>query len=67
MPSVLIAEMGFGLLEPVAFEPNILLAVAVAAVVGYASIDILLRAAKKINFGLFCVLFGLFYITIAFL
>jgi undecaprenyl-diphosphatase len=67
VPSVLIAELGFGLMEPVAFEPNILLAVAVAAVVGYISIGVLLKVARKINFGLFCILFGLFYITIAFL
>jgi len=51
----------------VAFEINVLIAVMVAAIVGYFSIGVLLRFAKRINFSLFCIAFGILYLALAFL
>ncbi len=67
IPSVLAGEIFFGLFEGVGlvFEPSALAAIAAAAVVGYASMDFLIRAARRINFAAFCVVFGLFYILLA--
>lgn len=66
IPSVLLAEIAFGFFEGFVVSPEIIVAAAVAAVVGYASIGLLLRFAKRVNFALFCILFGLFYIGLAF-
>lgn len=65
VPSVFAAEILFGLAEPIMFELNVMIAVAVAAAVGFASIKLLLVVARRINFFLFCILFGLFYVVIA--
>jgi len=66
VPSVFLAEIGFNLMEGFWFEPVMLLSVAVAAIVGYFSIGLLLRIAKRIRFSWFCVAFGLLYLALAF-
>ena len=66
IPSVLLAEIAFGLVEGISFEANALAAVAVAALVGFVSIDFLLKLARRINFGWFAIGFGLLYLAIAF-
>jgi len=66
IPTVIVAELFFSLFEGFAFEPMVLVAVASAAIVGYASIAVLLKIARRINFGFFCVALGLFYLALAF-
>ena len=65
IPSVLIGELAFSLVEPVSFEPMLLVSVAVAAVVGLLSMAALIKVAKRINFSLFCIIFGLLYLVLA--
>ncbi len=67
IPAVFLGELAFGIIEGVIFEVNVLIAVVVAAVVGYFSIDLLLKSAKRINFSLFCIVFGIIYLGLAFL
>lgn len=67
IPSVLAAEILFGATEGIYFEFNVLIAIAVAAVLGFVLIDFLIKAARRINFALFCIGFGIFYIALAFL
>lgn len=67
VPSVLLGEIGFAALEGIAFEPNALIAVAIAAIVGYASIGMLLIVARRVRFSLFCIAFGLLYLAVALL
>ena len=64
IPSVLAGEIFFGLFEGIGIvlNPTALVAIAVAAIVGYISIDVLLRFARRINFAAFCILFGAIYI-----
>ena len=45
----------------------VLVAMLVAAVSGYASIEVLLRVARKIKFSWFCYAFGVLYLLLAFL
>lgn len=45
----------FGILDPI----TILVITIVSFIVGYASIEILLRIAKKTQFGYFCILYGI--------
>lgn len=67
IPSVLIAELGFGLMEGIEFEMNLLISILIAFVVGYFSIKYLIEFSKKINFSWFCFAIGIFYIIISFL
>ncbi len=66
IPSVLVAELAFGLAEGISIGPEALVSVLAAAVAGYASIAVLLRLARKINFAFFCIAFGLLYLGLAF-
>jgi len=66
IPSVFLAELAFGLAEGISFEPMVLVAIAVAAIVGFASIDLLLKIAKRINFSYFCFALGILYLGLAF-
>lgn len=45
----------FGILDPI----TIIVITAVSFIVGYLSIEALLRIAKKVKFGYFCILYGL--------
>ncbi len=65
IPAVLIAEILFGLAEPFYFEFNLLVALAVAAIAGFFSIKYLIGIAKRVNFGLFCIIFGIIYLILA--
>ncbi len=66
IPSVLLAEIAFGLFEKVSLQPIALVAIAIAGLAGYASIDVLLRTVRKVEFGWFCIGFGLLYLALAF-
>lgn len=67
IPSVLIAELLFGVVEGIEFEVNLLISILVAFVAGYFSIKYLIKIAKKINFSYFCLILGAFYTIISFL
>jgi undecaprenyl-diphosphatase len=49
--------------------PTILIITIVSFLVGYLTIEILLRVARKVNFGYFCILYGViaFVIIVPFL
>ncbi len=66
VPSVFIAEIGFGLMEGIKFEINLLVSVFIAFIAGFFSIKYLIEFAKKINFSYFCITLGIFYIIISF-
>jgi len=65
IPSVLVADILFGLKEGFPTSPEFFVGIVIAAVVGFASISILLRVAKRINFSKFCIGFGLLYAVLA--
>jgi len=65
IPSVLVADILFGLDHGFPSNPEFFIGVIIAAIVGFASISILLRVAKKINFSKFCIGFGLLYAVLA--
>ncbi len=67
VPSVLLGEMGLGIVEGFSFEPNMLIALAFAFAFGLASIDLLIRAARRIDFSWFCFGFGALYLALAML
>jgi len=69
IPSILAGELLFGLFEgsSILIDFNAIAAIAAATVVGYATIGLLLRLARRINFVKFCLGFGAFYILIALL
>ncbi len=56
---VVLAANAYTALDGFAFQPEYLIALAVAFIVGMASMHVLLSLAKKINFSWFCWLFGL--------
>ncbi|MFH1544573.1 MAG: undecaprenyl-diphosphate phosphatase [archaeon] len=66
IPSVLIAEIGFGLVETIEFELNLIISIIIAAVIGLISMDLFIRAARRINFSLFCFIFAAIYLVMAF-
>jgi len=61
IPSILVMDILYGVKEGFPAEPEMFLGIAVAAVIGFVSISLLLRVAKKINFSKFCIGFGLLY------
>ena len=65
VPSVLAGELVFGLVEGFAVDVNALVALVFAFAFGLASIDALIKLARKINFSLFCFAFGVLYLLIA--
>lgn len=67
IPSVLAAEIVFAAFEGLVFDFNAVIGLIVAMVVGLASIKLLLKIAEKINFGIFCILFGFLYLIISFI
>jgi len=67
IPSILIAVVAFSVLEPVAFDLNAIFAMLIAFALGLLLIDILIKAARKINFSIFCIAFGIIYMAIAML
>jgi len=67
VPSVLIGEMAFSVLEPITFDFSAIVALLFAFVFGYLSIDVLIKLAHRVNFSVFCYGFGVLYLLIAFL
>jgi len=65
VPTVILGELSFQILEAPALSPDMLFGIATAAIVGYLSIDFLLKLAKKVNFGKFCIALGILYLIVA--
>lgn len=65
VPAVLLGELSFNLLEKPALDINMLFGIAAAAIAGFLTIGFLLKVAKKINFGKFCIALGLLYLLIS--
>jgi len=64
IPAVLAAELIFGLDEGFALGPFAFLAMLIALVVGYITLEKLIEFAKKASFWKFCVGFGIFLILL---
>jgi len=67
IPTILIGEIALLIFNGIFFSPYILISIVVSFIVGYLTIDLLIRFAKNINFSYFCFLFGLLYILSYFL
>ncbi len=67
IPTILIGEIALLLFNGIFFSHYILISIVVSFIVGYLTIDLLIRFAKNINFSYFCFLFGLLYILSYFL
>ncbi|MDD3159720.1 MAG: undecaprenyl-diphosphate phosphatase [Candidatus ainarchaeum sp.] len=63
IPAVIIAEIGFGIIEGFTITQYSIVAVTISFIVGLISIDLLIKFAKKINFSLFCFILALIYIV----
>ncbi|MFA5763262.1 MAG: undecaprenyl-diphosphate phosphatase [archaeon] len=66
IPAVLVAELGFGLIEGFLIDGFSIIALIFAFIVGIFSMDFLIKIAHKINFAYFCFALAIIYI-IAFL
>ncbi len=66
IPAVLVAELGFGLIEGFLIDEFAIIALIFAFIVGIFSMDLLIKIAHKINFAYFCFALAIIYI-IAFL
>lgn len=64
IPTVILGEISFHILEKPALSPEMIFGIAAAAIVGYLTIDFLLKIVKKINFGKFCLALGTIYIVV---
>jgi len=61
IPAVLLAEIGYGLIKGFLFDEFAIVALIVAFVIGLLSIDLLIKASRKINFAYFCFLLAIVY------
>lgn len=66
IPVVLIANIATGSLG-FSFKPVFLVSLIVAFIVGLVSIDLLLKIARRVNFSVFCFIFGALSLASAFL
>jgi undecaprenyl-diphosphatase len=63
IPAVLLAELGYGIIKGFIINEMALLAMIIAFIIGLASMDLLIKMAKKINFAYFCFLLAGIYIV----
>jgi undecaprenyl-diphosphatase len=66
IPAILLAELGYGLLKGFVINEFAIIALFVSFIIGFLSMDLLIKFAKKINFAYFCFVLAILYI-IAFL
>ncbi|MEM4662846.1 MAG: undecaprenyl-diphosphate phosphatase [Candidatus Diapherotrites archaeon] len=64
IPTVIFGEMILLFFEPVAIETVTFVGILSAFFVGLASIGLLMKIAKKVNFGKICIMFGVLYFLI---
>lgn len=62
IPAVLFAEVGYGLLKGFIFSQWAIVSLIVAFVVGFFSMDLLIKFARKINFAYFCFALAVIYL-----
>ncbi len=67
VPTVIIAELAYVILNGISsFNVFLLVSIFVSFVVGYFTIDILLKVVEKINFAVFCYILGFIYLVLVF-
>jgi undecaprenyl-diphosphatase len=59
IPVVLIAGIGLAFFDKIVFDFNSILATIFSFIVGFITIKFLIKAAKKLNFGYFCIFIGI--------
>jgi undecaprenyl-diphosphatase len=62
VPAVLAAEIGLNLLDPITIDRYSIIMSATSFIIGYATISLMIKVAKKVRFSIFCILLGLFSI-----
>jgi undecaprenyl-diphosphatase len=67
IPTIIIAEVAYVILNGIsAFNIYLIISIIVAFIVGYITIDILLKIVNKINFALFCYILAGIYLILFF-
>ncbi len=64
IPTIIVGEVGILIFSGFNFTPMIFISILVAFIVGYFTIDLLIRFARRINFSYFCFILGIIYILI---
>jgi undecaprenyl-diphosphatase len=64
IPTMIIGEIGLLFLKGVFFSSYVLISLLVSFIVGYFTIDLLLKFARRINFSYFCFVIGFIYILV---
>jgi undecaprenyl-diphosphatase len=67
IPAILIAELGLGLIEGFLINEYSIIALVVAFVIGFFSMDLLIKIAGKINFAYFCFTLAIIYVIAFFI
>ncbi|MDD4049378.1 MAG: undecaprenyl-diphosphate phosphatase [Candidatus ainarchaeum sp.] len=67
IPTIFIGEIALLVFNGLFFSPYILISIVVSFIVGYFTIDLLIKFAKKINFSYFCFILGAIYILTYFI
>lgn len=67
IPTILVGEIALLVFNGLFFTPYILISIVVSFIVGYFTIDLLIRFARNINFAYFCFIIGFVYILTYFL
>lgn len=67
IPAVLAAEVGLGLLGKISFDLYSLIAIFFSFVFGLATIKILMKVARKVDFSWFCIFLGLLAVVTLFI
>ncbi|NCP72451.1 undecaprenyl-diphosphate phosphatase [archaeon] len=67
IPTIFIGEIALLVFNGLFFSPYILISIVVSFIVGYFTIDLLIKFAKKINFSYFCFILGFIYILTYFI
>jgi undecaprenyl-diphosphatase len=62
IPAVLIAELGYGIIKGFLINEFAIIALIVSFIVGFFSMDFLIKIARKINFAYFCFGLAILYI-----
>lgn len=67
VPTILVGEVALLIFNGVFFSPLILISILTSFIVGYFTLDLLIKFAKRINFSYFCFILGLIYILTFFI
>jgi undecaprenyl-diphosphatase len=67
IPTIFIGEVALLIFNGIFFSPLILISIVVSFIVGYLTLDLLIKFAKRINFSYFCFILGFIYILTFFI